>query len=488
MRLSLFVLLIILTACSAPAQQNDEKSAFYDDHPDYRDNRITNRRFKHVDVIVALRELPPAFRQKQLGTSTEGRSIHLVSIGEGDTDILLWSQMHGDEPTATMAILDLFRFFAASDEYDGLRQKVLQECTIHFLPLLNPDGAEQFQRRNALGVDLNRDALRLQTPEARILKRVRDSLDAEWGFNLHDQSRYYSAGPGEPYTASISFLAPAYNEAKDINDQREDAMQLIGYMNRLLQQYIPNQVGKYDDTFEPRAFGDNIQKWGTRTILIETGGLKGDLEKQALRRLNFTILLRAFEGIATGAFEQIPRREYQELPYNRYNAFHDLMIRNAQFDLGNDTYVLDVAFRRDEIDYNNHSAFYPRGRITDLGDLSTSTAYHEVDATGMRIVPGKVWPNPLPGPNAVLRLDLWEKVQQGFLYIPLATAIPGAARYHNLPVQLIKSINTRKPDLQPGQNPAFLLVKDEVPQYAIVNGQVFDLREGKAAFDAMWNK
>lgn len=488
MRFLLFTIMLLVTACSAPAQPEEEKSPLYDDHPNYRDQRIQDRRFKHADITAALQELPAAFRQKQLGTSIEGRSIHLVSIGSGDTDVLLWSQMHGNEPTATMAILDLFRFFAASDQYDGLRQNILGACTLHFIPMLNPDGAERFQRRNALGVDLNRDALRLQSPEARILKRVRDSLDAEWGFNLHDQSRYYSAGAGQPYTASISFLAPAYNEAKDINNKREDAMQLIGYMNRLLQQYIPNQVGKYDDTFEPRAFGDNIQKWGTRTILIETGGLQNDPEKQELRRLNFIILLRAFEGIATGTYEKVPRTAYQQLPFNSYNAFDDLIIRGATYTLLGKPYLIDIAFRRDEIEYDNHSTFYPRGRIADMGDLSTSQAYREIDAQGLRVMPGKVWPETLDTPQEMSSLDMWNMLQEGYLYVQLAKNVPNDSHWHNLPLQVVPAGTFRPRSIKLGQNPAFLLLKGDHPQYAIVNGKAFDLREGKAAFEAALEK
>ena len=62
--------------------------------------------------------------------------------------------------------------------------------TVHFIPMLNPDGAELFNRHNAIGIDINRDALRLQSPESQLLKKVRDSLDADFGFNLHDQSNF----------------------------------------------------------------------------------------------------------------------------------------------------------------------------------------------------------------------------------------------------------------------------------------------------------
>ena len=220
------------------------------------------------------------FRVKTLGKSIQGRSISMISIGNGATNILLWSQMHGDESTATMAIFDIFNYLKKNKE-------ILNNVTLHFIPMLNPDGAELFKRRNAIGIDINRDALRLQSPESRILKSARDSVQANFGFNLHDQSKYYNAErTNKP--ATISDLAPAYNYEKDINDIRGNAMKIIVQMNDILQNYVPGQVGRYSDEFEPRAFGDNIQKWGTRTILIESGGYPDDPEKQfILKQLTF---------------------------------------------------------------------------------------------------------------------------------------------------------------------------------------------------------
>ena len=137
--------------------------------------------------------------------------------------------------------------------------------------MVNPDGAELFQRRNNFEIDLNRDAVRQQTPEGKLLKEVFDSLKADFGFNLHDQSKYYNARLTDS-PATISFLAPAYDYEKHINTTRGNAMKIIVQMNDIIQKYAPGQVGRYSDEFEPRAFGDNIQKWGTSTILIESGG------------------------------------------------------------------------------------------------------------------------------------------------------------------------------------------------------------------------
>ena len=92
-------------------------------------------------------------------------------------------------------------------------------------------------------------------------------------------------------------------------------MQLIVGMNRVLQQFIPEQVARYDDEFEPRAFGDNIQKWGTTLVLIESGGYNGDSEKMEIRQLNFVAILSALKAIADSSYTQ---EDIAELPgYSR---------------------------------------------------------------------------------------------------------------------------------------------------------------------------
>src|SRR6187431_2522666 len=69
---------------------------------------------RHTDVVAAIERLrqsaPDLIRIETIGTSVEGRSINHVSLGRGPFRVLLWSQMHGDEPTATVALLDLLEY------------------------------------------------------------------------------------------------------------------------------------------------------------------------------------------------------------------------------------------------------------------------------------------------------------------------------------------------------------------------------------------
>jgi len=377
----------------------------YRKHTLYRESSIVTRRFKLADIEPMIRNLPAPFYTAPAGKSFEGRNIYHVRIGKGPVPVLLWSQMHGDESTATMALLDIFNFFQLSDELNPLREQILNNLTLHFIPMLNPDGAERFTRRNVQDIDINRDALRLVTPEGQLLKRMRDSLQAVWGFNLHDQSRYYAAG-ANPKTAGISFLAPAYNEEKEINEVRGNAMRLIGMMNRTLQRYIPDQVARYDDTFEPRAFGDNIQKWGTSAILIESGGLPNDPEKQELRRLNFVAILVALEGIAQEIHKQYDFTFYEALPFNLSNGFHDLIVREVEMERNGKPYIVDLAFRREEAPIENFRRYYYRGSISEVGDLSTMYGYEEFKAMGYKALSGKVHSAVHENVEELVKLDL----------------------------------------------------------------------------------
>ncbi|HRK82011.1 MAG TPA: M14 family zinc carboxypeptidase [Saprospiraceae bacterium] len=436
--------------------------ALYDRHSAYKEPSITRQRFKHAAIAPLVQRLQSPFQWSVDGKSIEGRNIYRVQYGNGPIKVLLWSQMHGDEPTATMALMDIFNFLSRSDEWDELRSRLRSELTLVFVPMLNPDGAERFERRNALGIDLNRDALRLQCPESQLLKRLRDELSAQWGFNLHDQGRFYGAGLG-PKNAAMAFLAPAYNYEKEINDSRGNAMQLIAGLSAFLHEYIPGHIARYDDEFEPRAFGDNIQKWGTSTILIEAGVLPNDPEKQELRRLHFAALLMALDAIASQKVEQFDIAGYEQIPFNKSNFFHDLIIREAEVEKAGRVYTLDIGFRRDGSSVS----------ISDQGDLSIFHAFDEVDARGMRLTPGKTYSKVIPDMAAAQNLDLLQLLRQGYTELQM-TKRPDS-QPTGFPFLIVAPGKSGSRELKPGRNPSFVLMQNGRVRWAVVNGRAFDL-------------
>ena len=133
-------------------------------------------------------------RVVERGSSAEGRPLLVLAAGTGPEKVLLWSQMHGDEPTATCALVDLLSHVVATRDEPATRA-LLSRLTLLVLPMLNPDGTARNDRRNAQGIDINRDAVELQTPEGRFLKAVRDEYAPAAGFNLHNQGALVTAGP-----------------------------------------------------------------------------------------------------------------------------------------------------------------------------------------------------------------------------------------------------------------------------------------------------
>jgi Zinc carboxypeptidase len=210
----------------------------------------------HAEVVKRLEAVAAAtdlFTVEKIGESVEGRSINHVRTGGGPLRILLWSQMHGDEPTATSALFDLFEYIRRHRD-DPVVRRIHTRLTIHAVPMLNPDGAERFQRRNAQSIDVNRDALRLQTPEGRALKSLRDRLNPSVGFNLHNQGWRTSVGD-PPKPASISLLSVAFDEARTENAGRKLTKQICAVIRDALEPFASGQIGRYDDEFEVRAFG-----------------------------------------------------------------------------------------------------------------------------------------------------------------------------------------------------------------------------------------
>lgn len=378
-------LLIFLSLMATPLDaQLNTAAELFDRYDSYKFAAITSRRFTQAQMFAWLQPLIDRgeCRLSDIGFSAEGRTIRLVSFGSGPTKVLLWSQMHGDEPTATMALMDIVNFLTLH-RGNPLVETIGKSLTLLMVPMINPDGAERFQRRTAQLIDLNRDALKLETAEAKILKSIREQYKPAFGFNLHDQDPRYTVGPTKNVT-TLALLAPAVDEPRLDNDVRRRAKLVAAQLVEAMNQFIPGHVARYDDTFEPRAFGDNIQKWGTSTVLIESGGWMGDREKMFIRKLNFVAILASLNSIASGQFEKADLNSYEQLPLNTKN-FYDMIFRNVVFQPPSNVppVRLDVGVNLEEKRDSVTGELMLVGKIEDLGDLSTFGAFEEYDCGGI---------------------------------------------------------------------------------------------------------
>ncbi|TDL31537.1 peptidase M14 [Jeotgalibacillus sp. S-D1] len=196
------------------------------------------------------------------GQSNKGLDIYTATVGTGDKVILIQSEIHGNEKTGTVAILNLLKTLSNNSKES---KQIRDELTIVFMPMMNPDASEGDKRRNSMtwseavedfpqlagatpswnyldrgisqsynygenpGFDVNRDFNPdlnyvpqaadfpgasntpgwFITPESQVSRDVYKSLQAEYGkvdvfIDLHHQGMYYVDGTDDEVTLSLS--------------------------------------------------------------------------------------------------------------------------------------------------------------------------------------------------------------------------------------------------------------------------------------------
>jgi hypothetical protein len=408
-----------------------------------------------------------------LGYSVENRPIYVYTYGTGSIGVLCWTQMHGDEPTASLALLDVIQYLANYDQPSGF---IREGIKLHMIPVLNPDGAENYCRRNALQIDLNRDARHPVSPEALILKDYANRLPFDFALNLHDQEIYYSAGEGGKATV-FSLLAPMpcedMTKASQVNNFVM-AKALVTQLWRECESLYPNQIARYNDEFEPRAFGEFFQNQGICTILMEAGGSFNDVDKRDVRKLYCLSMLRALWHMANRELDISAMHTYPRIPLNLKMAFFDLIIRNAQIERSGKIINTDIGIRRyrklDEVT----GSLYFTAMIEDIGDLSVYHAYEEIDATGLFSRPGTTYAKAISSKKKLSKMPIHEFLVEGILFIQLKD--PGNIPFTHIPINFIKTENTSYSAIKIGCDANFVLGKPGKPaSYAIINGFSYNL-------------
>ena len=142
------------------------------------------------------------------GDTVEGRPLPLVVVGDtrdarpesvialDRTRVWLQATIHGGEVCGKEALLMLLRDLVAGEHDDWL-----SSLTLLIAPIYNADGNERMapdnrpfqlgpiggmgERTNAQGLDLNRDHLKLESPEVRALSRAYQQYDPHVVVDLH---------------------------------------------------------------------------------------------------------------------------------------------------------------------------------------------------------------------------------------------------------------------------------------------------------------
>ncbi len=464
-RLLTFIMVLSMTVMtSAPqAQPMHQKRLAADPADQFVVAELAQRQLRLADIEGPLDALAASkwISRQVIGQSFEGRPIYRLTVGQGDTVVLMWSQMHGDESTATAAVLDLLLRVAQDDDW---RSTWIDKLTLHIIPMVNPDGAERAQRESAQGIDINRDAQALQTPEARLLRQQAEQLKPAFAFNLHDQNDYYAVG-GSVYPATISVLAPAFDVSKSVNASRQRAMQVIAGLMTVMDTHLPGHTGRYNDTYEWRAFGDLFSAFGISTILLESGAYFNDPDRQVARALNRAMLSQALLDIANESNRDADVERYWQIPLNRTNGFHDLLIDDLTVSAEQQSYQVDIAIRRTK----NRS----HGRIESVGDHSTVNAFERFNGQGLSYRVGNGYAIPATG-LSLEHSDYQQLLQQGYSHFMGDQALLQVKT--PWPV-LVNPARPPSAQPQPDENASFFLAQGARITHAVLQGQLFELTD-----------
>ena len=175
-------------------------------------NYISTSRYAEVmSFIAAIQRIDPDIRVESFATTNEGRSLPLVVVGpytprsaraSGKPVVFVLANIHAGEVEGKEAALMLLRDLVSS------HRKLRDDLVVLIAPIYNADGNERISpehrttqhgplngvgvRENAQGLDLNRDYMKLETPEARgLIANVLDRWDPLVTVDLHTTNGSY---------------------------------------------------------------------------------------------------------------------------------------------------------------------------------------------------------------------------------------------------------------------------------------------------------
>ncbi len=204
-RLSAYTALAaVLTACGGPAP-SDDPFLTRAERTDYRE---TSSYADVVDFLERAAAASPSVHYTTYGFTTEGRALPLAVVGDvadpspaavtasGKTVVYLQGNIHAGEVCGKEALQMLLRDLLAGRHDDWRESMVLL-----IAPIYNADGNERVtltnrgrqhgpiggmgQRPNAQGYDLNRDHMKLDSPEARSVARLFNEYNPHVAVDLH---------------------------------------------------------------------------------------------------------------------------------------------------------------------------------------------------------------------------------------------------------------------------------------------------------------
>lgn len=257
-----------------------------------------------------------------IGRSVQGLPIKMYQVGEGKLQILIFSQIHGDEPTATRGLLAFLHNLLTTGGH------LLTKVRLNVIAQVNVDGATAYLRQNAAGVDLNRDFKDLTQVETRALVAAIDQVQPDYCLALHDQRTCHAAGLGGR-ASNLAFLVPSADLAGSTTDLRQHLMRLVVAMSLDLKKQGDCQLSRFDDRYMAGGAGEYCLGVNRPYILIEAGFAPRDYLRRYPASLVSAALMSVCNILTGSSFQSLNFKDYFGIPVNS-PEFVDLLIKNIQ--------------------------------------------------------------------------------------------------------------------------------------------------------------
>ena len=198
------------------------------------------------------------------------------AMGNDKPTVLIRSQMHGKEPAPGEAALAMIQWLTGD-----LGEELLDKINVCVIPRQNPDGAQDFVRTVADGIDPNRDNLELRSPEIASFARVRRLLKPDVVIDGHEYTVIIKNAlvKGADITAQTGYTLDNTENFKKVNLELLKAVFAAAEKNGLSSRYY----NKCANSVNPAISGANTTKQGMLYILLESRGIVGGLECYARR-------------------------------------------------------------------------------------------------------------------------------------------------------------------------------------------------------------
>ena len=344
-------------------------------YDEFKVHQISGRYITNSHILPFLKNLNSNFKLQNIGFSEKNTPIYSINFGKGQTKILIWSQMHGNETTTTKSLLDCLNLFNSFNN-----EFIVNNVCVKIIPILNPDGAKCYCRLNSNNIDINRDADELTQSESRVLRALFNEFKPNYCFNMHDQRTIYSAG-NDGYPATLSFLSPSQDNNRSLTNNRKIGMQIISSLRHALDIYLPYQISRYNDRFNINCVGDKFQSLGVPTILFEAGHYDNDYNRDITRKYMMFAIYQTFLSIINKSYINYSTDNYFDIPENKSKYF-DILIKGVSFDK-NLKDIRDVGILYQESLDKNKINFTPF--VANIGDLRSYYGHKTFDAKSMYV-------------------------------------------------------------------------------------------------------